>query len=1482
MRLPNLSSSNAITSKIRDLDQQRFKMDRQITSGQKLRLPEDDGMRLGRVIRLETQKGQLTQYQRNASYAEEFLNAGQLNLDKLTELNQRAQEIARSAGSSLNGPAMETYGHEISQLIEEALNRINATHRKQALFGGTELKPKFASSDVLLGKRQTKTFAFNEVGQPGADGKRRIGFGDEMVFALNGREYVFQSKAEGVDTDEVASKIKDLINNESEILGNSLSYETTEYKAFVRGGATSDHFYDSRIKPKASLSSLGELVVTGAVGRTFEAKSTLLTHWDPNFYLPEQFDQKLKQETAFRYPGVTYEDLSQTEKDIVQQAVKGVPSNLQKALDDETATQFPSATFPGISTYSDLTNTQKLSVYKSVVKNNWSRDLTVNSKLGDGASTIKAEHSEGWKRLTIYNQGDVVRFDGKMYESKDHHNVNHHPQNSGTDYWREINSGYDTEREDWKLEVSGSENRYYWIGPDGKLFSDQSSAMSHAQNLLWTAKKTEYTLMNDPSTTVDEGLIQLNKDIAANVRQVAIPVSEFSVTGSENEGAVFFDEESLDYRLVAASEGGTVISGPYVKGNLQLFKPGDPFIQAKDVVLHEGRYFLVNDPAGIDKDNLSKIVERFPPPGVVVSYSGQVQKVATGQGTQLSAGQYILDPVNGQYYVANQKVNYTALELQDAITNANSVATALGNQSQSIAMPVEPSAFSAYSSSAYSAGEIISPDGLVTKVATNQMRGTFDPKKRYNSQNNASGTDPQTGMTPLLPHVVHGGVSSGKGTYFTFTRDHLGEWEEGSAVTQFQSVYKDDQLWQANASLTSAQNTDASFNSNWTSLGPASGGVQILANAANSNATDVSAAVEAEATAIPAPGATGSSVYFQDTVFNVQPIAGLDKVASGPQNVTARQGEYLHDTTSDEYFLAKGDISIDLSSATVSAGNLSTSALNMVALTERSDGKAFLLGGSLPTEGKELSYFADRELIAQPGDYVYDPATRDYYVALKNVNKPAVWSDGKPFASGDLATGVDGRLYSANKNLTGNQNTTADFSTNWSLASTWVGGLGVSSGDTVYKDGDLYTAAKDLTATENTSANLTNTNYWIKAAGVPNYALPALDGSSSPYFSRIGSQAGNGPHASEQGEDWMPTRTYDYGQIVHYQGSYYRCLANSFNNKISTTTNGNTQDIVITPGDELIPSDNSLYPEAMVDNDKWVKIEEPLNHVMKFSVQNSDRPMVTIKSAGSSGVDAKAEAIVDAYGQVVGLKVVEPGRYFFGTSLGGVLPPDFQLAKVILPNGQEMEAEILWGQNPKDPGPYTVTGFSISQSAPLKGASAPAQLGETFSFATGTKTFLDHRDSDGEVVSITYTGSKKNSVHYVGNESKISGFLSAEKDGTKELGDAVQTIVELRKSLANSTPSHYSQEVEDAQKQLISQEEGLINKIGELSSRMVRMNTVRSHDEDYFMQLDQRISKDIDIDLSEAIMRLTRISTAYQASLQVGSQLLNTSLLNYL
>ena len=60
------------------------------------------------------------------------------------------------------------------------------------------------------------------------------------------------------------------------------------------------------------------------------------------------------------------------------------------------------------------------------------------------------------------------------------------------------------------------------------------------------------------------------------------------------------------------------------------------------------------------------------------------------------------------------------------------------------------------------------------------------------------------------------------------------------------------------------------------------------------------------------------------------------------------------------------------------------------------------------------------------------------------------------------------------------------------------------------------------------------------------------------------------------------------------------------------------------------------------------------------------------------------------------------------------------------------------------------------------------------------------------------------------------------------------------------------------------------------------MESVRAYDEDYHLQLEQRLANDLDIDLSQAIMQLTRVSTAYQAAMQVGAQLLNTSLLNYI
>ncbi|MDE0577097.1 MAG: hypothetical protein OSB39_09145, partial [Opitutales bacterium] len=389
-----------------------------------------------------------------------------------------------------------------------------------------------------------------------------------------------------------------------------------------------------------------------------------------------------------------------------------------------------------------------------------------------------------------------------------------------------------------------------------------------------------------------------------------------------------------------------------------------------------------------------------------------------------------------------------------------------------------------------------------------------------------------------------------------------------------------------------------------------------------------------------------------------------------------------------------------------------------------------------------------------------------------------------------------------------------------------------------------------------------------------------LDETQSASFSPSGSASLHLVPARiiEQGVDWSPSKTYDNGQIVHYHGRYYQANQSNWDN---TSRDPNTlSDYVVLPSDEFIYDKVS---GEKVSNSAWRVIDKPLGHVMKFSVENNQLPTITFPSSGTSGTTAKASAIIDADGFIAGLRVVEPGRYFSGTSTGGtVLPPSFDNAKVLLPNGQEMDVKVLWEQDTSSPGTWTVAGFDFNSQTMPSGIPAGPQKGDYYSFATGSRAFVEHRDENGSIVDVSYNGSKTNSEFYVGHESKISSLLEAKGGGTEELGGVVSALVDLREALRSAKPSSYAAEVELANQKLISLEEQVVDKMGELAAKMVRMETVKSHDEDYYMELSERVSRDLDVDVSEAIMRLMQASTSYQAALQVGAQIMNTSLLNYI
>ncbi len=1254
MRIPDLNRSDSITRTIRDLESQRLKLDKQISTGQKISLPEDDGMRIGRVIQLDSEKGKLAQYQRNASYATEFINSGHINLDKLRELNLRAQEIARMAGNSLSEPAVEGFTLETNQLIEEALNRINAKQRGRSLFGGTEIKPDFSNSEILLGDFQKKVLNFddNHVGKEAAAGVRYLKQGDEIAVTLNGRQFVVQAKIiddkefnsnssyskgdlvkftssnedsiqtnifedtisvdatpilelrekvlvewddrdwsrepvgqtsdghevylldrsqiealavtldkqpnvdrlpeeggyyslvnkdgvlflepvnESVDensqskiyeftsgqetsywealdngvagnpldgapgwvkgspfdrlsnvsTSQAVELLKNLVNSPAFLSGDEQKVETENYVSSIRKSVNPGILYNPDLEVKAEVSEDGSLEFSGSVGQSFVLEARYSSKFDSENYFPNQLESILEKEARSIFPGMAYDTLSQSEKDAVWNLVK--ESKVEWELQSSASTE-------------------------------------------KGNSTMSVLHSEDWKRLKAYQYGDIVKYDDKIWESVADENFNHAPNRPNSEFWKELGSDYDIIREDWKITNKGTENRFYYIVPDGKLFENKLEAENYTIELLLAASNRNYT----------DNTSLLN-DVSALVREVSYGVAQFDVEGSESEGIVYFDSRSQSHRLTAVAEDATAFSGSYFNGDV---KNEDDSTNVGDVVIKNGTYFLVIDeaPSQASLENVE----------VTSALESKV-----GKGTKV--------------FVPNQ----------------NRIFLSLGNDV------------------------------------------------------------PTQGHAPLIDENVE---------------------------------------------------------------------------------------------------------------------------------IAIQSGSYVYDRNSEQFYIATQNI------FDATADDLTV--------------KFSFLGNNFSPDQNTgvISLNDDQPNRIQEGDVVFNASTGEYFKAL-----------------------ID---------------------------------------------------AESITTEDLTSKFIASNVYY-----------------------------------SEQGSEWSSNRTYQKGQVVLYRGTYYECQTDGidglgFNNTVVDNAllyAENPPPIAVRPDDNFFYEtsdtiskesfDRKVADGEKISNNVWLPVASPTNHIFSFTTKNNSSSVVDIQTAGVNGLDAQTEVVTDVHGRVSGVHIKNPGRYFFNINPSdNSVPEEYRQADILLPDGQSLKANIIWGENPNDPGPFVIKGFEILDEVYIDEPSE-SKIGDSFSFATGNKTFLEHRDADGDVISVSYTGSKENAEFYVGKDTKISSFLDAENGNTEELASVVQSLIELRDGLNEDSPSELSRRVQLVENDLIEREDEIVDKIGELSSLLIRMESVRAYDEDYHLQLEERLSRDLDIDLSEAIMELTRVSTAYQAAMQVGAQLLNTSLLNYI
>ena len=771
MRIPNLNVSSNVTNTIRELDQQRFTLDRQISTGQKITYPEDDGIRTGRLIQADALKAKLAQYQRNASYASEFLNAGHLNLDNLQKLNQRAQEISRVAGSQINKSAAETYGHEIEQLVEEALNRINARHRGRSLFGGTEYKANFGNTKVQVGHEAKKTISLKNtlVGDAGLSGDRELKVAESVVFQINGREYVVQATVDGLSTSTVTEIAKNLINGDQGLLSDSPSLPNPPdpnagYEAFVRASPPPHDYRNASAQLYAKISTSGDLEVYGTVDEDYEATARFVTTWDPSLYFPEQVDQKLDEKTSELFPGSRYTDLTDQDKDLVRSHVFSdsmpvynlsgaefdqltgqngsvggnyliIERNSQIFLEDVTfvndawrrsgsvlnQTQIDPS-FVNILDVENFFTANDIDPAGDIPATSWEREINVADSLSDGTSRFDTVLSKHWKRLETFELGSVVEFDGKFWESQIPNNTNHKPTSESALFWKELPSNYSVEREDWEMEAVGVKQRFFYMAPDGQMFEDDAEALQYTSDLLLNSTNRLY---NDPDVLQD--------DVQSLVKEVKYAVTDFAVQGSTSHATTTFDPKTLQYTLSAAQQGEDVIDAPYLKGEVNQYSDNFDPIDGS-VFSYEGNYFLTTDGLAFNPDDLDDLnpVNREGAGifflGKELPREGKEQIFQEGDSISGKKGDYIysrgFDPVGNpisQYYVAvDDFTEQTSLEDNQSFVALPAYSTRQGAQWSS--------------SSTYDQGQIVLHNGKYFQCQVDNFNNKISLQDTFNTQ----------------------------------------------------------------------------------------------------------------------------------------------------------------------------------------------------------------------------------------------------------------------------------------------------------------------------------------------------------------------------------------------------------------------------------------------------------------------------------------------------------------------------------------------------------------------------------------------------------------------------------------------------------------------------------------------------------------------------------------------------------------------------
>jgi flagellar hook-associated protein 3 FlgL len=196
-----------------------------------------------------------------------------------------------------------------------------------------------------------------------------------------------------------------------------------------------------------------------------------------------------------------------------------------------------------------------------------------------------------------------------------------------------------------------------------------------------------------------------------------------------------------------------------------------------------------------------------------------------------------------------------------------------------------------------------------------------------------------------------------------------------------------------------------------------------------------------------------------------------------------------------------------------------------------------------------------------------------------------------------------------------------------------------------------------------------------------------------------------------------------------------------------------------------------------------------------------------------------------------------------------------------------------------DPTGMKAYGTELNQLIEQGLQNANSQYGGVYIFggtATDNPPFTATRDAAGKITGVAYSGASSGASVNIGENATISPYTNSQTN--QQIGDFLNNLVAMRDALSSGSVDA----VQAAQPGLQTSEDNILNTVSDIGTVQTRLEASTAQNTARFSELEKLTSKDADADITDTIVKLTQTQTAYQAALQVGAQVMRTSLIDYL